>query len=79
MLVAQSLDPLSFPQSPRLPADLASMEGLLLGGFEAMANGVIRMIHVDTQPAKFLFHLQDFKLASSLLLEFSDQRFQVSA
>jgi hypothetical protein len=47
MLVAQSLDPTVFPQSPGLAANLAGMEGLLYGGFDALVNGVIRMVHMD--------------------------------
>jgi len=63
-----------------LPADLAGMEGFLNGGFDALADGFIpTTVHVKAQAAKFLLHLQDFKLASSLLLEFGDQRFQVHA
>jgi hypothetical protein len=34
---------------------------------------------MDTQPAKFLLHLQGFKLAPGCLLEFGEQRFQVLA
>jgi hypothetical protein len=79
MLVAQGLDPTVFPQSAGLTANLAGMEGLLYGGFDALVNGVIRMVHMDTQPAKLLFHLQHFKLASACLLEFGDQRFQILA
>jgi hypothetical protein len=47
-------------------------------GFDALANGVIPMIDMDAQPAKFLFH-SHVKLASSFLLQFNDQRFQVFA
>jgi hypothetical protein len=62
-----------------LPADLAGTEGLLFGGFDALAGGVIRIGHMDTQPAEFLLHLRDFNLAPGCLLEFGDQRFQVLA
>src|ERR1035437_3827614 len=79
MLVTQGLNPPAFPPFSRLAANLAGAEGLPFGGFEASANGVIRMSHVDAQPAKFLFHLQYFKLVSGCLLEFGDQRFQVLA
>src|ERR1035438_7904789 len=80
VLVAQGLNQTIFPQFPRLTADFAGMEGLLYGGKDALANGVIpTTVHVKAQAAKFLFHLQDFKLASSLLLEFGDQRLQVCA
>jgi hypothetical protein len=73
MQVTQGLDPTVFPQFPRLAANLAGMEGLLYGGKDALANGVIpTTVHVKAQAAKFLLHLQDFKLASSLLLEFGD-------
>ena len=65
MPVAHGLDPTVFPQFARLTANLAGMEGLLYGGFDALVNGVIRMVHMDTQPAKLLFHLQYFKLAST--------------
>jgi hypothetical protein len=67
------------PQFAGLMADLTGMEGLLYRGFDALADGVIPMIDMDAQPAKFLFHLQDVKLASSFLLQFNDQRFQVFA
>ena len=53
-LVAQSLDPITFPQCSRLPTDLAGMEGFRYGGFDALADGVVRIVHIDTQPAKFL-------------------------
>src|ERR1035437_2094169 len=79
MLVTQGLNPTAFPPFSRLAANLAGAEGLPFGGFEASANGVIRMSHVDAQLAKFLFHLQYFKLVSGCLLEFGDQRFQVLA
>jgi hypothetical protein len=46
MLVAQSLDPTILPQSSRLPANLAGMGGLQFGGFDALAKGVITMIHI---------------------------------
>jgi hypothetical protein len=36
VFIAQGLDPTSLPQSARLAANLASMEGFLLGGFEAV-------------------------------------------
>jgi hypothetical protein len=38
MLTAQSLDPTVIPQFAWLPADLAGMEGLLYGGFDALVN-----------------------------------------
>jgi hypothetical protein len=79
MLVTQGLNPTAFPPFSRLAANLAGAEGLPFGGFEASANGVIRMSHGDAQLAKFLFHLQYFKLVSGCLLEFGDQRFQVLA
>lgn len=50
-----------------------------MGNKKALSNGVIRIIDMDTQSAKFLFHLQDFKLASASLLEFGDQGFQIPA
>jgi hypothetical protein len=55
---SHSLDPITFPQCSRLPADLAGMEGLLFGGFDALADGVVPIVHMDTQPAKFLLHLR---------------------
>jgi hypothetical protein len=80
MYVAQGLDPAAFPLFPRLPANLASTEGFPYGGFDALANGVIRIIDVDSQPAEFLLHLQDFKLASAcFVLELGDPWFQVAA
>jgi len=78
MLVAQSFDPTILPQSPGLPTDLAGMEGLLLGGKDALADGFTFVIHV-AQAADLLLHLQDFKHGSACLLEFGDQRFQVLA
>jgi hypothetical protein len=38
---------------------------------------IIRITHIDAQPAKLVFHLQDFKLASAFLPKFGDQRFRV--
>jgi hypothetical protein len=38
MLVAQGLNPTAFTPFSPLAANLASMEGFLLGGFEASAN-----------------------------------------
>jgi hypothetical protein len=40
MLVAQRLSPTTFPPFSPLAADLAGMEGLLYGGFDALVNGV---------------------------------------
>jgi hypothetical protein len=77
MPAAQGLDPTMLPQCSRLPADLAGMEGLLYGGFEAVANSIIRIVHINSQPAKLFLHLQHFKLAAACLLEFGDQRFQI--
>jgi hypothetical protein len=79
MQVTQRLNPTAFPPLSRLAADLAGMEGFLYGGFDALTNGVVRTVHMDAQPSELLFHLQYFKLASSLLLHFRDQRFQVFA
>jgi hypothetical protein len=79
MLVAQCPNPTIFPQFGGLRAKLASMEGLLFGDFNTLANSVIRIIDVDAQSAKLLFRLQDFKRASGFLLEFGDQWFQVPA
>jgi len=61
MLVAQSLDPTILPQCSRLPADLAVMEGLLFGAFDALADGVVRMVPMDAQASEFLLHLQYFE------------------
>jgi hypothetical protein len=30
------------------------MEGFLYGGFDALADGTVPIVHMDTQPAKFL-------------------------
>src|SRR5437667_6314808 len=60
MLVAQGLNPTTFPPFSRLAANLAGAEGFQLGIFETLANGIICMVHVDTQPTELLFHLQDF-------------------
>jgi len=68
-----------FPQFPRLTADFAGMEGFLYGSFDTLANGVVRLISVDAQPTKLLFHLQDFKLEPGLLFQFREQRLQVCA
>ena len=38
VFIAQGLDPTSLPQSARLAANLASMEGFPLGGFEAVSG-----------------------------------------
>jgi hypothetical protein len=56
MLVAQRLDSVFFPQFAGLPANLASMVGLQFGMKQALANGVIRIIDVDAQPAELLLH-----------------------
>jgi hypothetical protein len=55
----------TFPQIPRLAANLAGTEGLLFGGFDVLANCVIGIIHLEAQTAKFLLHLQDFKVAGA--------------
>jgi hypothetical protein len=47
---------------------LAGVEGFLYGGVDALADGVTFVIHVQAQAAKFLLHLQYFKLASDFLL-----------
>jgi hypothetical protein len=52
MLIAQSLDPTTFPPLSRLPANLAGADGFQFGSFDAWANGVIRVVHVDAQPAE---------------------------
>ena len=73
MLVAQGLDPTVFPQCSRLTANLASAKGLVCGASDALTNGVIpTTVHVKAQAAKFLFHLQDFKLGSACHFEFGD-------
>src|SRR6202043_1205862 len=80
MFIAECLDAPCFPQCPRLPADLAGMEGLVCGDSDTLANGFLpTTVHIKSQPAKLLFHLQHFKLASTFLLEFGDQRFQILA
>jgi hypothetical protein len=76
MLVAQNLDPPTFPQCSRLPTNLAAAGRFHFGGFEALAYGVMGAADVDAQPAELLLHLQDFKLASAFLLEFLNQGFQ---
>jgi hypothetical protein len=48
------------------------MGGLPYCGFIAMANGVIRVVHVHAQPAKRFFHWENFKLASGCSLQFND-------
>jgi hypothetical protein len=53
------------------------MEGLQFGGFDAMANGVIRMVHADAQPAKLFLHWQHLKLAFSLIFDFRGKRLQI--
>ena len=42
-------------------ANLAGTEGFLFGDFDALANCVIGMIHVDAQSAELFFHLQYFR------------------
>jgi hypothetical protein len=79
VLVAQSLAPIAFPLFPRLPADLASVGGLLFGDLDPLANGVTRVVHIEAQPAELFLHLQYFKLSSGFLLEFGDQWFQILA
>jgi hypothetical protein len=41
MKIAQGLSQTIFPQFPRLPANLAGMEGLLSGDADSLANGVV--------------------------------------
>jgi hypothetical protein len=79
VLVAQSLNPTVFPLPSRPTANLAGIEGLLLGGFDTLANCVIRIIDEYSQPAEFLVHLQDFTLMFSCPLKFGDPWFQVLA
>jgi hypothetical protein len=67
------------PLFSRLAANLARTKGLKFGGKDALANGVIRMIHVDAQPAKFRFHLQDCKLVAPLLGDRKGQGWAVPA
>jgi hypothetical protein len=45
------------------------------GGIDALADRVIRLVHMDAEPTKRLFHLhlQDFKLAVDCPLEFPNQ------
>ncbi len=49
VLVAQGLNPIAFPQRSWLPANLAGMEGLLFGGFDALADRVIRVVHMGSK------------------------------
>lgn len=63
VFVAQGLNPTAFPPLPRLATNLANMEGLLFGEFDVLANCVIRVVHVDAQPAEFFLHLQDFRIS----------------
>jgi hypothetical protein len=74
MLVAQGLDAPCFPQCSRLPANLASVKGLVCGDSDALANGLIpTTVHVEAQPAILFFHLQHFKLGSACRFEFGNQ------
>jgi hypothetical protein len=76
VFVAQGLNPTAFPPLPRLATNFANMEGLLFSEFDALANCcVIRVVHVDAQPAEFFLHLQDFKGVTGLLFDFGDQWF----
>ncbi len=68
VFVAQGPAPIALPLSSRLSADLAGVEGFLYGGVDTLADGVTFVIHVETQPAKFLLDLQHFKLAPDFLL-----------
>jgi hypothetical protein len=54
MLLTQGFNPTAFPPFPRLAANLVGAEGFQYGGFDASANSVIRMIHVDAQATKLL-------------------------
>jgi hypothetical protein len=72
--------PTVFPQFARLAANLASAKRLVCGDSDTLANGFMpTTIYVKAQSAKFLLHLQDFKLGSACFLEFGNQRFQVLA
>ena len=79
MLLAQSLNPTFFPQASRFAANLAGAKGFLLGGFDTATNVVVCMVHIEAQPPKLFFHLQDFKFAADFLLQFLDRWFQVLA
>ena len=81
VLVALGLNPIAFPQCSRLPANLAGMEGLLFGGFDALADRVIRVIHVDNGygARQTSLSLAGFQTCSRLPLEFLNQWFQVLA
>jgi hypothetical protein len=49
------------------------MEGLLLGGKDALANGVIPTVHVKAQAAKFLFRPDCNRLTSRVSLLINHQ------
>jgi hypothetical protein len=43
-----------------MAANLAAVEGFLCGGFEALANGVVRVVHIEAQTAELLLdHNED--------------------
>jgi hypothetical protein len=79
MLLTQGFDPTAFPPSSWLTANLASTEGFQFCDFNAIPNGVIRMIDVEAQAAELLFYLQYFKRASGRRLELVHERFQLLA
>lgn len=79
-LAAQGLNPIAFPHCSRLPANLAGMEGLLFGGIDALADGVIRIVHMDKgygARQTFSFTCRISNLQSTAWLEFLNQWFQV--
>jgi hypothetical protein len=71
MLVAHGPNRTTFTQLPWLAADFASTAGFVCGDSDALTNRFIpTTVHVKTQAAKFLFHLQDFKLGAACRFEF---------
>jgi len=52
VLVALGLNPIAFPQCSWLPANLPGMEGLLFGGFDALADRVIRVVHMGSKSSQ---------------------------
>jgi hypothetical protein len=78
VLVAQSLNPAAFPPMPRWRQTSQVRKGSCSAA-SALADCIIRVFHMDTEPAKVSLHLQDFELAIDCPLEFLNQWFQILA
>jgi hypothetical protein len=79
VLAAQGPIPTMFMVSSRLAADLAGAKGFFPCGRYAFLDGVSSGIHVEAQPAEFLFDLQHLERLPACMLGFRNERLQVLA